>query len=302
LFRNIEVDLGTHGFCIMVLESFALALDQYHIKTKKELLHQCTEIFELIQTIKPRYAILIDSFYKILCQASSEKDSVADIIESIYQIKKNVENEMLDLLKSAEAIEADLKTILIYDHSHTVQNVLGHLRDRGQRFNVLLAEQDLNKTEDNVEFFHHHKIPFKVVPAYMLSHLEESIDMAFFGAVTFQEGNRFVMDPGTKSIISELKLEGKKICLFLTTSKFSLWPVKAKSNQIHVKSDIRSHHIMNKIEFERIKFSHDRIAVDLVDFVVTEKGIFKPDELKSEFKKQMAKREKIDQKIKMNLT
>lgn len=293
--------MGTHGFCILVLESFAVALDQYRIKTKEQLLQQCTEIFELIQTVKPRYAILIDSFYKILCQVSSEKGSVAEIIESIDQIKKSVQHEMKDLLKAAETIEADGKTVLIYDHSHTVQNALHHLHKKGQRFNVLLAEQDLDKTEDNVEFFHTHKIPFKVVPAYMLSHLEETIDMAFFGAVTFQEGGRFVMDPGSKSIISELKLEGKKIFLFLTTSKFSLWPVKEKNSQIHVKSDIRAHHIMNKIEFERIKFSHDRVSVDLVDCVVTEKGIFKASELKKEFDRQMAQREKVEERIKMKL-
>ncbi len=252
------------------------------------MLKQFSEIFELVETIKPRYAILIDSFYKIFNQAKGH--DVERMIRNINKIKKSYCKEMKDLTRSAEKIKANKKTILIYDHSHSVQNALRQLQKKRQKFSVLVAEQDLEKTGDNIAFLHKSNIPFKVVPSYMVSHLEDSIDMAFFGAVTFQEGGRFVMDPGSKSIISQLRLEKKPIYLFLTTSKFSLWPVKDVKKQVHVKSDIRNHHHFEEVAFERLKFSHDRVPVDLVDHVVTEKGIFNPEQTKKEFASLMKTR------------
>ena len=303
LFRSIELDLGTHGFCILVLESFVMALRQYRIKTKKELFHQFNEIFELIQGVKPKYAILIDSFYKIFTQA--EGQSVEGIIENINQIKKAYQDEMLHLVEAGLSIDVHGKSILIYDHSHSVQNVLEGLRSKGQKFSVILAEQDIQKTEDNIAFLHQAKIPFKVIPAYMISHFEEEIDMAFFGAVTFQDGGKFVMDPGSKSIISHLNLERKPVYLFLTTSKFSLWKAKDAKSGVHVKTDIRCHQTLNQIEFERVKFSHDRVSVKLVDHIVTEQGVFDGAGLLDVFGRLLVQRERqekhLDEKVQFKL-
>lgn len=290
LFRTIEADLGTHGFCILVLESFLNALSQCRVRDKEELLKQMAEIMDLIQNVKPKYAILIDSFYKILTQA--QEQSLKEIKKNIRQIKHYYQEEMKLLVQAANAIDANGKNILIFDHSHSVHNVLRYLHEKGQNFTILLAEQDHNKTEDNILFLSQENIPFKVVPAYMISHLEEGIDMAFFGGVTFQKGEQLVMDPGSKSMISELKIEHKPIYVFLTTSKFSLWKVKDFQKEIHVKSDMKLHHGAGKIQFERVKFSHDRVSVDLIDHIVTEKGLFTPTELQHEFHRLMEQREK----------
>lgn len=293
LFRSIEGDLGTHGFCILVLESFLNAICQYKIKDKKELFQQFSDIFNLIESVKPKYAILIDSFYKIFTEADAQ--SIQEIEANIKVIKASYQKEMQDLMKVSEGIDVDKKNILIYDHSHSVQNALKHLHKKGQRFTVLLAEQDLSKTEDNISFLHKLGVPFKVVPAYMISHLEETIDMAFFGGVTYQEGNLFVMDPGSKSMISELRIEKKPIYLYMTTSKFSLWPVKDSQKEIHVKSQTMTHKALHQIAFERIKFSHDRVSSSLIDFIVTEKGIYNSGELEEEFQELKHKRE-LDKK------
>ncbi|QQR84096.1 hypothetical protein IPJ72_02795 [Candidatus Peregrinibacteria bacterium] len=290
MFREIEMDLGTHHFCILVLDSFVQALKQYHIQSRQQLFEQFDEIFQLIQEVKPRYAILIDSFYKIIQQAKGKP--VSSIIKHIEAIKKGYEKELVDLAKVSQSIDLTNRTVLIFDHSHSVQNALIALRKKGQHFSVLIAEQDLNKTADNISLFHQYSIPFKVVPAYMLSHLESSVDAAFFGAVTLQNQGQFVMDPGSKSIISEMKLEKKPIYVFLTTSKFSLWQAESSTSDIYVKAHKRCHHVMNEIEFDRIKFSHDRVPVDLVDHIVTEKGIFDADGVRAEYDRLKAIRDK----------
>lgn len=295
LFRSIEMDLGTHAFCILVLEAFLTAICQYKIKNKEQLLQQFNEIFDLIENVKPKYAILIDSFYKIFRQAGDQ--TIEEISKNIEEIKAYYQGEMDLLINVAHQLNVQNKNILIYDHSHSVQNVLKYFKKRGDQFTVLVAEQDAEKTEDNIAFLCEAQIPFKVVPAYMISHLEETIDMSFFGAVTFQEGCQFVMDPGCKSMISELKLEEKPIYVFLTTSKFSLWEVKDYQKEIHVKSQALNPKTSHQVEFERIKFSHDRVPAKLIDWVVTEKAIYTPEQVSQEFKTLREQREKDKERL-----
>ena len=295
LFRNIEMDLGTHGFCILVLEAFLEAICQYKIRNKEQLFEQFNEIFRLIKNVKPKYAILIDSFYKIFSQASDQ--TFEEITNHIREIKAYYEGEMDMLVRVADQIDVQNKNILIYDHSHSVQNALRHFKEKKHNFTVLLAEQDAEKTEDNIAFLCSTGIPFKLVPAYMISHLEETIDMSFFGAVTFQEGGQFVMDPGSKSMISELKIEEKPVYVFLTTSKFSLWEVKDYQKEIHVKSQALNPKTSDKVEFERIKFSHDRVAAKLIDYVVTEGAIFDVEGIINKFNELRAQREKDKKRL-----
>ncbi|MBU0577744.1 hypothetical protein KJ742_00960 [Patescibacteria group bacterium] len=294
LFREIEAELGTHEFCIMALEALKSALLQYKIKDREELQHQLLLIFKLLKITKPRYAILLDSFYKILdeCETSKTDIPIEELIMRIDRIIVAYQLEKLQLVQASEGIDFDDKSILIHDHSHFIHSVLASMNQKGKRFTVIVAEQNMEKTEDNIEFLHSHDIEYKVVPAHMLSHIEETVDMVFCGAVTFQENMNFVMDPGSKAIISHFHYEKKPIYVFITTSKFTLWPLTEESHEVYAKPDIGYHHVLTDIEYERIKFSHDRVSVDLIDYIVTEQGIFKPKELKEIFRDMFKKRAK----------
>ena len=298
LFREIESETGTHGFCIMALGAIKEALLEYHIKSREELKKHLTELFELLASTKPRYAILLDSFYKIMERVDSApiKEPINYLIKEIDRIGASYQLEKREMVQHATDIDLDGKAILIYDHSHSVQDVLLSAKQKGQQFRLMVAEQDLEKTEDNIEFCHQNEIAYQVVPSYMLSHIDEQIDYVFMGAVTFQENHQFVMDPGCKSIISHFHLEKKPIYLFITTSKFSLWPLTDKSHEVYAKPHRRKHHQRSDIEFERLKFSHDRVSIDLVQKIITEKGIYTPRELlklfDDMFKKRAEKRRK----------
>lgn len=298
MFREIETGIGTHDFCILVLDALINAFAQYRFTSQDQFNEQFENIFDLIRNVKPRYAVLIDSLYKIAPHIDSTA-SKEELIRFIESIKTEYEIEMVLMQEATRKIKANGKNILIYDHSHSVQHALESLKNMGQKFTLLIAEQDLQKTSDSITFAYTKGIPYKVVPSYMLSYLDETVDMAFFGAVTLQHGGKFVMDPGSKSIISHLHLEKKPIYVFLTTSKFSLWTIESPQKKIYVKSHMRKHHQLSEIVFERIKFSHDRVDLNLVDYTVTEKGIYTPKELQHEYDELKLIRDK--EKRKRNL-
>ena len=64
------------------------------------------------------------------------------------------------------------------------------------------------------------------------------------------------------------------------------------SHEVYAKPKMSRHHALTDIEYERLKFSHDRVSIDLIDHVVTEKGAYKPEKLKEVFKDMFKKRAK----------
>lgn len=300
LFRKTEADLGTHEFCILVLEALKNALLQYCIKADHDFVQQFMKIFDLVKGTSPRYAILIDSFYRFLeyYEIEGKNQSTEELIKEIERIKISYKLETKKLIDIAQSIDIEGKNILIHDHSHSVQRTLEFFAQKHKKFQIIIAEQDMEKTEDNIVFFHKLGVPYKVVPSYMLSHIDETIDMVFAGGVTFQADHQFVMDPGSKSIISHFFLEKKPVYVFLTTSKFSLWPIAGRQSTIYSKQHRRKHHILQEIEFERLKFSHDRVPLNLISHVVTEKGIYEPKELVEMFDDMFKKRAEKQEKYK----
>jgi translation initiation factor 2B subunit (eIF-2B alpha/beta/delta family) len=159
--------------------------------------------------------------------------------------------------------------------------VLIHLKNKKNKFNVIIAEQDYEKTHDNIERMYAAGIQFMVVPAYMLSHLHDQIDMVFFGALTLKDTMNFVMNPGALSIISEFHHEKIPVYMFLGTEKFSLWKSK-KRGEIFIHKHTRKH--LNKpIVYERTKYSHDRVPSDLFKKIVTNEGVFTSKQIEKMF-------------------
>jgi translation initiation factor 2B subunit (eIF-2B alpha/beta/delta family) len=115
----------------------------------------------------------------------------------------------------------------------------------------------------------------------MLSHIHDQIDMVFFGALTLKDTMNFVMNPGALSIITEFHLEKIPIYMFMGTDKFSLWKSK-KRGEIFIHKHKRTH-IHKPIEYERIKYSHDRVPAKLFKKIVTNEGVLTPLKLKKVF-------------------
>lgn len=302
LLRELESDIGTGATARTVLESLVDAIWSFKAKNTEGFCSEFEKLTDVISNTEPKFGVLnyhfislMESFSKTICDKNwDEKKWKRKAVKQVEDILKNHNDMRKKILKYAEGIKVEGKTILIHDHSHTVQDVLCHYKQMGKKFNIIVAEQDFEKTHDNIERFHNAGIPFKVVPAYMLSHVHEQIDMAFFGALTLKDSMDFVMDPGTIGTISEFHVVNVPIYMFLETSKFSLWKSKPKG-EIFMREHQRVHH--NKpITYNRIKYSHDRVPLNLFTRVITNEGVFDPAKLKEFFNKKLEAYMKLSKK------
>ncbi len=308
LFREIEVDIGTTNLSLLVLESFADAVRGLKGQNHHSFYEALIELTDFISNTEPRFAIIIDSFYEILRLAHDEEmHHLAEnfplkkrkFLKKLRDLIRAERNEEAEIVKHALEINVEGKEILIHDNSRTIHRVLNALKRAGKHFRVIVAEQDPDKTGPIIEALHKKRIPFRVVPAYMIAHVEDHIDMVFLSGLTLKSTMNFVMDPGTNGLVSQFHLMKKPVYLFMATSKFSMWKAKKKVG-VYSQTHTRRHYC-KPIDFERIKFSHDRVPVKLMKKIVTEQGMFTPKKIEKFFKKKLAERLELDKKFKKSL-
>lgn len=295
LLREIEMEIGSRDLADLVFKSLISAVKSLDVKDADYFNEEFSKLLRLISQTEPRYGILNYYFSKLskftqqtICPDEKCRSKWKYMfIKEIKDILKYGQSQKIEILKQSEKLDLEGKTILIHDHSHTVQDVLVHHKNMGKHFKVIIAEQNLEKTHDNIERMHDAQIPFHVVPAYMLSHLHDDIDMVFFGSVTLKSSMDFVMSPGDHSIISEFHVVGVPVYMFIDTSKFSLWKSEKKV-EVFMHKHERTHYF-RPITYERIKYSHDRVPAKLFTKIVTNQGVFDPLGIKKLFLEKMKK-------------
>ncbi|MDP3976115.1 MAG: hypothetical protein Q8P95_04325 [bacterium] len=297
LFLSIENEVGTTRLERMVLTSLAAAIHDFREKGEEDFLEQFYELLEMVKNTEPRIALVIDRFYHIwtvLCEAKNSKHPEThlywerQILEALDRFHKESKEERKAITRVGVELVKEGDVILIHSISTTVLDVLLASKRAGKKFRVIVAEQELEKTSHLIEVLTSNKIHFQVVPEYMLSHIEEEVTKVLLGGVTINNTLHVVCDAGTNAIVSEFHLSKTAVYLFISTRKFSLW--ETRSQQHHYKVSTTRLRSCKEIEFERIKFSHDRVSLSLYDKVVTEKGVMTIGEITQLYKEKFNER------------
>jgi len=286
LLLELETERGATDLATMVFNTMSHAITDLQVDSAEKMKEELEKLYQLLSHTKPRFGII--NYYLNQLKATWQKDS-ADLetlrkkmSKTLQKIQAEIEESKTEVLNHLDSIPVTGKTILIYDHSHTVHKILKHLsHHQRKKFNVIIAEQDYQKTHENIEVLHALKIPFRVVPDYMLCHIHEEIDVVFFGATTLKDTMHFVMDPGSYGLVSQFNSFDISCYLFCCTSKFSLWKSKER-DELSFKQDRRAHP-HKPIEYERLKYSHDRVAAEKFTAIVTDEGVFSPKEIEGVF-------------------
>lgn len=294
LLHEMELEIGTSDLATAVLRTLKSAVSELRFERCAQLHAEFMKLCRLMAETKPRYGILNYYFNRLLHEIEgldAESQYCREkLIQKIDELYLEAKTQRERLVQFADEINANGKTILIHDHSHTVHAVLKHFKAKKQKFRVIIAEQDYNKTHENIEVLHEAEIPFQVVPDYMLCHIYDEVDMVFFGAITLKNTMHFVMDPGACGVISQFKAMNIPVYCFINTTKFSLWKSEIKK-EIYFRQHRRRHHA-KPIEYDRVKYSHDRVPVDFFHRIVTNEGMFTPKKLEQLFTEKLEQYQK----------
>ncbi len=277
LLVHLEHDVGTRDTCVIFLQCLREALTLTSFATARDVQSQVAGFYQLFLGVRPRMAIVqhyLDRAMDVVVDhpEASKEELIRLVLEEIDRAESDGKACSAQLMQRALSVIEEGSRILIHSHSHTVLDALRSARKAGRTFDVVVAEQEIDRTLDMVRFLRDADIPFRVVPEYMLSHIEDDISMMLIGAVTLKEDMNFAVDAGTRAVVSEMRSAGVPVVLLMSSNKFSYWKTHKSHQVVHTVKTL--FHKQGKFEYERVKFSHDRLPLDQLDRVVTEEGVF----------------------------
>lgn len=298
VFRNIETDLGATALSDLSLTVMTDVISSFQAKSVDDFFEQFKEVMELVKNTKPKFGIIIAAFCDIWDELEKQREKIhcmEDVDVLMHMIVEKLQKEYREkddqlIQQGVECIKND-DVILIHSHSATIRRILAGALKKKKKFKVVLAEQHRTKTENMVQFLQRHEIPFYVVPDYMLSHIEDEVTKVFLGAVTLSNHLNFVTDAGTNSVVAEFHHVHIPVYIFLSTQKFALWETPHAHHTYKVEQKRIKTHSDKVLSYDLVKFSHDRLPVSLIDFTVTEEGVFTPEQVKVVYEKKFAERE-----------
>ncbi len=299
-FRTIEEERGAIKLAEFVMESLETTLDSIKINSVDDLYNQFFNLFTEVRNTQPRISLVIFYFFDLWEELQRERNNINTvedfqrmIIKTTKKIKLESETDFNTIVETGSKLVENGDVILVHSHSLTAREVLTAAAKQGKKFKVIIAEQETDKTITMVEYFTDANIPFTVVPEYMLSHITEDVTKVFFGTTTLDQEQQFVCDAGSYSVLAEFHAESIPSYMFLSTKKFSLWK-SSKQHETYKTSQKKVYASDKKVlNFERIKFSHDRVPAELFDFIVTEVGTMNPAQIRDLYFERYVKQKQM---------
>jgi translation initiation factor 2B subunit (eIF-2B alpha/beta/delta family) len=279
LVREHEDVSGSSRATLLALRAFMASLDELQCPAQ-ELRDQYMELTHAIKTTSPKIIPLIhliEEFEKEI------EPFFSDDMTQVQQKAKEILQEKHDKLqaKSGKIIELGLTcvepgdTIVVHTINVNVISIINLSHQVMEKnINVIVLQQDLTKTKRMINQLRQSDVPLKAVPEYSLSHYIGQADKMFCAALSITSDQKMVAPAGTANIASLCHFHEIPVYLFANTLKFA----HGVSNDQHIhRETIRQE--KDEQLYELITYSHDVVDMKMVNFLVTEDGIYPKDQI-----------------------
>ena len=281
LMREHEDVLGSSRSTLLALGSFMASIQELSCPPDR-LREQYLELTEAIKKTRPKVIPLIhliEEFEKEMephysQDPESVKQTAVDILQAKYDKLQT---------KSGKIIELGLTCIeegdVIVVHAANA-NVIGIITLANQVLDkdikVIVLQQNLAKTKRMISQLRQSNVPLQAVPEYSLSHYIGEANKMFCGALSITADHQVVAPVGTANIASLCHFHQVPVYLFANTLKFA-HGVSA-DQRIHSESVTQDKHDQ---AYELITYSHDMVDLKMVDYLITEEGIYPQEKIES---------------------
>lgn len=284
LFRDHEDVIGESKTTILSLESLITSIKRLKCD-KHEIKDQVTTLFEIIKNTEPKIMPLINLVMSI--EEESVKNGVFEKA-SIEEIKKMLialfeksiaryKNNMENVINNGSALIHENDLVVVYSASSLVlQSLVNAKVDRNINFKVLVLKQDIIKTKQIIRTLNAVAIPFSVLSQHNLIHYINDASMVLIGAISVTRDGKFIAAVGTTSVVDISHLQKVPVYLLVDTLKFS--HLLCDEHHIHEKTLKEIH---GDVELTYTQFSHDKVQLEYIDKIITEKGAISREEVEN---------------------
>lgn len=279
LIRDHEDMVGSSRVAMLSLDAFIASIRELKCAAD-EVVDLYAELAEAIKTTEPRVIPLIHLIEEFEAEMrahmTGDLDTIRDraiaiLSEKRDTLKKTVGKVMEQGLNCIAAGDV----ILLHTASLDVTNMFVLARGVLQiDFSTIVLKQDPVKTRRLIQRLNEGEVEMVVVPEYNLSHYLARATKIFVGSLSVTPDMKFVSAIGTANLVSLCHLNKIPVYLFGNTLKFAHLP--GTEQQIHCKEES---HKADEYTYTLTTHSHDLVDMALVDYLVTETGVYPREEI-----------------------
>jgi translation initiation factor 2B subunit (eIF-2B alpha/beta/delta family) len=281
LIRDHEDLVGSSRVAMLSLEAFIESIRQLKCSAD-EVADLYAELAGGIKTTEPKVIPLIHLIEEFEAEMEGQMDgSLEEIRERAISILIRKRDDLKD--RVGKVMEHGLNcisagdVILLHTASLDVTNMFVLAKGVLQiDFSTIVLKQDPVKTRKLIRRLNEGAVEMAVVPEYNLSHYLSRATKIFVGSLSVTPDMQFVAAIGTANIVSLCHLNKIPVYLFANTLKFAHKP--GTEQQIHTKVES---HAADECTYTLTTHSHDLVDMALVDYLVTETGVYPRDRIEA---------------------
>ncbi len=285
LIREHEESAGSSRSTLLALRALIAATRELQCPAE-ELRDQYLELTHAIKNTRPKIIPLIHLIEEFEVEIEPFFGSDPELVQQKAAEILQAKHEKLQA-KSGKIIELGLNCVEAGDTivMHTVNlNVVSIItlchQVMGKNLNVIILQQDYVKTRRIINQLRQADVPLQAVPEYSMSHYIGQADKMFCAALSITTDQKVVAPVGTANISSLCHYHQIPVYLFANTLKFAHGVFE--DQRIH-RETVRQD--KDADAYELVTYSHDMMDLEMVDYLVTEDGIFPKDSIQDYLKK-----------------
>lgn len=281
LVREHEEVAGSSRSTLLALRALIAAIQELQCPPE-ELRDQYLEITHAIKNTRPKIIPLIHLIEEFEVEIEPIFGSEPDVVQAKATEILQAKHEKLQS-KSGKIIELGLtcldkgETIVVHTVNLNVISIIALAHQVMEKdLDVIILQQDFIKTKRIISHLRQADVPLQAVPEYSLSHHIGQADKMFCGALSITSDQKVVAPVGTANITSLCHYHQIPVYLFANTLKFAHGGFE---DQRIYRESVRQD--KDADAYELVTYSHDVMDLEMVDYLVTEDGIYPKDQIQA---------------------
>ncbi len=281
LMREHESVAGSSRATLLALGAFMAAIGELNCSSA-QLKEQYLSLTEAIKATHPKIIPLIHLLEEFESEMhpffGGDYASVQEKALAVLQAKYDTLQA-----KSGKIIELGLTcvdkgdTIVVHTINLNVIRILTLAHEVMEKdLNVIVLQQEMPTTKRIVNPLRESAVPYQAVPEYALTHFIEKADKMFCAALSVTADQKVVAPVGTTNVASLCYYHKIPVYLFANTLKFAHGP--SHDQRIHSESVTMA---KDTDAYELITYSHDVMDLKMVDYLITEQGVYPKDQIET---------------------
>lgn len=279
LIRDHEDLVGSSRASMLALQAFMASVEELRCPPE-EVRGQYLELADAIKNTRPKIVPLIHLVEEFEVEMEphfgGELMQVRQAAIEILRAKhEKLDGKVGKIIQLGFTCIHDGDVIVMHTASGDVMNMIASAKEKmGKKIKVIVLKQDFIKTKKLINTLMKAGVELETVPEFSLSHYIGQANKMFTGALSITHDLKVVSAVGTANIASLCHFHNIPVYLFANTLKFSHG--LSENQRIHEK---RVAQVEDECNYVLTTYSHDMVDLKMVDFLVTEEGIYAKDRI-----------------------